>query len=151
MWKPISDLFQRRTLLNRKAARRKLYTTIMNNYKRVKTYISWIRQHATNLKSMDTDVDDQNLATAVLRGPPEAFDHFIAGFHAVATNDSLTLYFVESRLLQKEQWMPERSSSPLNDGSVLLSDGSGQNRFLCTYCKRRGHSEAHCRQTFPHL
>lgn len=78
MWKTISDILRRRTLLNKIAALRVFYTAKMNNFKRVVAYMSRTRQLAADLKSMHTDVDDLEVAMAVLSGLSEKSEHLIA-------------------------------------------------------------------------
>lgn len=70
MWKATSELYQRRTLLNRLAARCKFYTAKMKISEKTFFYISRVRQFAADLKSIEVQVSDQEVAMKVLCGLP---------------------------------------------------------------------------------
>ncbi len=58
---------------------------------------------------MGVDIDDQELAMAVLNGLPERFDSLICAFDVLENeSDTFTLEFVKSRLLREEQRMKVR-------------------------------------------
>lgn len=133
MWKAISDLSQRWTLLNRLAAGRKFYIAQMLETERVMSYISRVRQLAADLKAVDTDVEDQELAMTVLCGLPSKFEHLIVAIDAVADDKTLTLEFVRSRLLQEEQRMSKRLPDITPSDTLLVNKSEARNRFICTH------------------
>ena len=59
MWEAILDVFERHTLLNKLAARRRFYTVTMQNDEKVLAYINRVKQLATRLKSMNVEIDDK--------------------------------------------------------------------------------------------
>ena len=52
MWRLIADIFEKHTLLNKLAARRRFYTAKMEDTEKVRTFAARIRQLASTLKSM---------------------------------------------------------------------------------------------------
>lgn len=104
MWQAILNVFERHTLLNNLAARRKFYTVKMEEGEKVLTYVNRVQHLASVLKSMDLDVNDKEMAMAVLNGLPARFDGLIVALDALGNEDRLfSLDFVKSRLLQEEQ------------------------------------------------
>ena len=59
MWKSITDVFERHTLLNKLSARRKFYTITMEKGETVLTYLNRVKQLAATLKSMGVTIDDK--------------------------------------------------------------------------------------------
>jgi len=153
MWMAIEDLFQRRTLLNRLAARRRFYSVKMMESEKAIAYISRVRQLAADLKSMDAIVTDQEIAMTVLCGLPAKFEHLIVAIDAVANDEKLTMDFVKSRLLQEEQRIIDRTPFPTKPSgdSALVNRAFDRTRPKCTHCKRPGHDESKCWDKYPHL
>ena len=141
MWNSVVNIFQRRTLLNKLKARRNFYSAQMLDGEKVLTYINRVRQLASDLKSMDVEVEDEDIAMSVLCGLPGKFEHLIVAIDTVADNSKLSLDFVKSRLLQEEQRMDERT--PVNKSNSALMTSRKTNRY-CTYCKRNNHTEQYC-------
>ena len=75
MWTCIKDLFERHTLLNKLAARRRFYTATMEEGEKVLTYINRVQQLAATLKSMGIEVDEKEVAMAVLNGLPPQYEY----------------------------------------------------------------------------
>jgi len=154
MWSTIIDLFQRKTLLNKLAARRRFYSAKMNDSEKAMAFISRIRQLASDCKAMDVDISDQDMAMTVLCGLPQKFEHLIVAIDAAADDDTLTMDFVKSRLLQEEQRMTDRSDSKPSPSSALVmqqGETSSQNMNVCTHCGKPNHHESRCWKKYPHL
>lgn len=151
MWKVILELFQRRTLLNRLAACRKFYSAKMLDSKKTISYVSRVRQLAADLKAMNTHFNDQDLAMTVLCGLPTKFEHLIVAIDALSDDVSLTLDFVKNRLPQEHQQISKRHKATVTGDIVLVNNSSHRNKLLCSYCKRRNHSESRCYPSYPHL
>ncbi|CDF39993.1 unnamed protein product [Chondrus crispus] len=66
MWEAIVNVFERHTLLNKLAARREFYTVKMLSGEKVLAYINRVKQLAAILKSMSVNIDDKEMAMAVL-------------------------------------------------------------------------------------
>lgn len=62
MWLSIQNLFRRRTLLNRLSNRRRFYTMVRVISERVIQFNNCPKQLGTDLRAMDVDVHDQELA-----------------------------------------------------------------------------------------
>ena len=62
MWTILCDVFEKHTLLNKLAARRRFYTATMTEGESVLSFSAKIRQLASSLKSMGVTVDDKKLA-----------------------------------------------------------------------------------------
>ena len=71
MWKTISDVFEKHTLLNKLAARRRFYTAKMHESEGVLEFANSIRQLAVTLKSMKVTIDDEEMAMVMLNCLPE--------------------------------------------------------------------------------
>jgi len=131
MWTAIMNVFERHTLLNKLAARRRFYTVTMLAGEKVLTYLNRVTQLASTLKSMSVDVDDKEIAMAVLNGLPTKYEGLIVALDALG-NDDTTFSFelVKSRLLQEEQRAEERSKSEnRNSDSSALFNTNGTNQI----------------------
>lgn len=146
MWDAVLNVFERHTLLNRHTARRKFYTVTMHDNEKVLAYINLVKQLAARLKCMDVDIDDKEMAMAVLNGLPEQFEGLIVALDALGNEEkTFTLDFVNSRLLQEEQRadMKDKSLATSHDSALINRTPAftGHSPDLqCTNCGRKGHS-----------
>ena len=144
MWKAICDVFQRKTLLNRINARRSFYTAKMRDDEKMLQFINRVRHLASDLKSMDAVVEEEDIAMAILCGLPERFEHLIVAIDTTIGDRPLSFEFVKSRLLQEEQRMSDRATSEAQAESALFTR-RGNSRFVtCWYCNERGHVQSDC-------
>jgi gag-polypeptide of LTR copia-type len=159
MWTTLKNVFQRSSLLNKLAARRRFYTISMMEDEGMLTYINRVRQIAEELKSMDAKIDETEVAMAVLNGLPSMYDHLLVALDAIGDDTKLTMEFTKSRLLQEEQRKLERnmrqgSNAKSEHGAALVgnirhkmfggpSDVGGE----LTYhrCSKPGHIARYCR------
>lgn len=74
MWSSVQSLLQRRTVLHRGKVRRRFHAVKMNVSERVIQYISLTKQPATNMKLMDVDVHEQELAMTIFVGCRESLN-----------------------------------------------------------------------------
>lgn len=120
-----------------------------------------MKQLAATLKSMDVDIDDEELAMAALNGLPSSYESLIFALDALGTDEkAFTFDLVKSRLLQEEQRANERqlvSHEPKQSALVGVS-GKGNSGFRgdfnpkqhsyvnhrCENCGNIGHSKADC-------
>ena len=156
MWQTIMNVFERHTLLNKLSARRKFYTVSMENNEKMLTYLNRVKQLAATLKSMNVDIDDQEMAMATLNGLPSSCEGLIIALDALG-NDTKTFNFdlVKSRLLQEEQRANERATSiPDHKSSALVSESNCRpnnpgkphkySNHRCENCGNIGHSASRC-------
>ena len=99
---------------------------------------------------MNVEIDDKEIAMAVLNGLPARFESLIVALDAVGSEDKMfSLEFVKSRLLQEEQ-RAEMKDKPFssNKDSALMNRVPGAGRpsrdMHCTNCGRSGHTASHC-------
>ena len=156
VWASICNLFERHTLLNKLAARRNFYTATMHQSENVITFINRIKTLASTLKSMNVIIDDSEMAMAVLNGLPDDYDHLISALDALGNEDeSFTLEFVKSRILQEEQRMNMRSKASFvkAEAAALLarSRDDESHRTSCVWCSKPGNSPAQCFKLHPEL
>ncbi len=91
MWQCIVNIFERHTLLNKLAARLRFYTATMPEDENTLAFTNRIRQLASALKSMGVDIDDKEIAMAVLNGLPERFNNLISALDALGNEDEASL------------------------------------------------------------
>ena len=155
MWTTIMDLFQRKTLLNQLTSRRRFYSAKMGESEKAITFISRVRQLASDCKAMDLSIDDKEIAMTVLCGLPARYEHLIVAIDAASDDKTLSLDFVKSRLLQEEQRMLERVDVKPSTDAALVSVNRGGRASAdvpkCTFCGRKYHTESRCWQKHPHL
>ena len=160
MWDAILNVFERHSLLNKLAARRNFYTVSMKDNEKVLNFINRVRQLASTLKSMNAQVDDAEVAMAILNGLPEQYSGLIVALDALGDDRSLTTELVKSKLLQEEQRIKSRRgasslSSGVKSGEAALFNhgrrndrkfGSSHNRAVpkCEYCHKNGHTAPRC-------
>ncbi len=98
----VLNIFERHTLLNKLVARRKFYTATMLADERILACTNRIRQRASAEKSMGVEIDDKEMAMAVLNGLPERFNNIVSALDALGNeNKNFSLEFVKRSLLQK--------------------------------------------------
>ena len=148
MWKAILDVFQRHTLLNKLAARRKFYTVTMEEGEKVLTYVNRVQHLASILKSMGVEIDEKEMGMAVLNGLPARYDSLIVALDALGNEDKIfTLDFVKSRLLQEEQRSHMRDLNEVTKANAALVNqprSQGRPIYQCTNCGRNGHTAQKC-------
>ena len=150
MWEAIPKVFERHTLLNKLAARRRFYIVTMQNNEKMLAYINRVKQLAARLKSMNVDIDDKEMALVVLNGLLARFESLIEALDALGSEDRIfSLEFVKSRLLQEEQRaeMKEKPSSSHKDSAHMNrvpGTGRPSRDMHCTNCSRSGHIASYC-------
>ena len=149
-WQLILNIFEKHTLLNKLSARRRFYTAMMKEDEKVLEFSSRVRQLANTLKSMSVNIDDAEMAMAMLNGLPERFDGLISALDAIGDdNEVFTFEYVVSRCQQEEQRHIQRISAALkkSETAALLANSS---KPPCTHCGG-SHRSNRCWKKFPHL
>jgi gag-polypeptide of LTR copia-type len=155
MWKCLMNAFQRCSLLNKLAARRRFYTVSMEEDEHTLGYINRVRHMADELKSMDCVVGDEEVVMAILNGLPSEYDHLIVALDAMGGDGEtkLTLDVTKSRLLQGEQRKNERCGregmAVKNEQAAALignarhkkvwGPGEVRSENICHRCHKPGH------------
>ena len=150
MWQLILDIFEKHTLLNKLAARRRFYTATMNDGEKVLEFASRVRQLAASLKSMGVTVDDQEMAMALLNGLPDRFDSLISALDALGNDEEqFTFEFVKSRCQQEEQRHIKRDEDThkRSESAALLATRSKEK---CVHCGKH-YDSSKCFKKYPHL
>lgn len=143
----IQNIFRRSTLLNQLHARRKFYSAKMGNGERVLSYISRVRQLASDVKSMGVIVNAQDVAMTLLSGLPKRYEHLIVAIDTVTDAANIDIDFVKSRLIQEEQRIADREDdSPGSSQAALYHQqkAAPRGKKFCNYCKKANHSEPYC-------
>ena len=155
MWSVIIDLFQRKTLLNKLTTRRRFYSVKMDSSEKAIAFISRVRQLASDCKAMGVDIDDTEIAMTILCGLPDKYEHLIVAIDAATDDETLTMEFVKSRLLQEEQRILDRGNIKPGRDAALMNLKSAEESELktpeCNYCRKKGHTEQRCWQKYPHM
>ena len=141
IWKLISDIYKKHTLLNKLAARRAFYAAKMGDNEKVRTYAARIRQFLSTLKSMKVDVKDNEMAMALLCGLPDRFDGLVSALDAISDNeDTFTFDFVVGRVEQEERRHTERLKDALSKAETTALLASQQKGKLCARCGKHSKS-----------
>ena len=145
-WDAILNVFERHTLLNKLAARRDFYTVSMLPDEKVLVFINRVKQLAARLQSMSVEIDDKEIAMAVLNGLPSRFDNLIVALDALGNEDKVFgLEFVKSRLLQEEQRESMKIPSATSPHTpAFVNRMPNRSDMKCTNCNRAGHTAARC-------
>ena len=157
MWKKICDVFERHTLLNKLAARRKFYTATKEEGETALQFSNRIRQLAATLKAMDVSINDAEMAMAMLNGLPEAYDPLISALDAISGEDeTLKFDYVKSRVMQEEQRIDIRAGQAATkaETAALVSNQMQHKRkrsIVCSHCGKPGHNVNKCWKMYPHL
>ena len=142
MWTLICEIYEKHTLLNKLAARRRFYTAVMHDGEKVLSFAGRIRQLAAFLKSMEVTIDDQEMAMALLNGLPDRFDSLISALDALGNDDKLfTFEFVKSRCVQEEQRHTQRDidAHNMSETDALLTSLHAEAE-VCKHCGRHSDS-----------
>lgn len=119
-------------------------------------YINRAKQLASDLRAMDVQVTDQELAMTNLTGLPSLFEHLIVAIDALGEDEMLKLDFVNRCILQVEQRMEGRTSfAPRLTDTALVGQPmgykGGQQVPTWSHFKKRQHTDPKCWQKYPHL
>ena len=160
MWQLLCDIYEKHTLLNKFAARRRFYTAKMDEDEKILPFASRIRQLASTLKSMNVPMDESEMAMAFLNGLPDRFDSLISALHTLETDSkSFTMKFVQSRCLQEEQRYLQRHQDALlksEAAALFASRGNSKSKKAnsaqetCIHCGKHRDS-SRCYKRYPHL
>lgn len=151
MWKLIKDIFEKHTLLNKLAARRRFYTATLSEGESVLAFASRVRQLAGTLKSMGVNIDDQEMAMTLLNGLPERFDGLISALDALGDDEKLfTFEFVKSRCQQEEQRHIQRDKDNLQRSETAALLARNRRKGMCKHCGKHADSNK-CFIKYPHL
>ena len=152
MWKSICDIYEKHTLLNKLAARRRFYTATMNEGEKVLAFAARIRQLAATLKSMGVKIDDEEMAMGLLNGLPDRFDGLISALDALGDDTKVfTFDFVLSRCEQEEQRHTQRDQDALQKAeTAALLASLNKKKELCTHCGKHPDSSK-CFFKYPYL
>ncbi len=163
MWVAIKNIFERHTLLNKLAARRKFYTATKEESDSVLQFTNRIRQLSATLATMNVSIFESEKAMALLNGIPEEYRALISALEAVDSDESEQKWeHVNSRVLQEEQriLMRVKSAQQKAETAALVSVRNSEttrpprplrNRPCCNFCKRLGYYENKCWTKFLHL
>ncbi len=116
----------------------------MREDENILAFTNGICQLASTLKSMGVEIDDKEMAMAVFNGLSERFNSLISALDALGNEDeTFSLDFVKSRLLQQEQRMEmrTRASSTKSETSALFSTRSRNRPPFHSFgnCGKTGH------------
>ena len=152
MWKSVCDIYEKHTLLNQLAARRRFYSAVMRESDRILDFAARIRQLSSTLKSMGVTVTDQDMAMTLLSGLPDRFDSLISALDAVSEDSNkFTFQFVISRCQQEEQRHIHRDQeSIMKTETAALLATKGRPKGNCIHCGKHNDSSK-CWRKYPHL
>eukprot|EP00171_Calliarthron_tuberculosum_P021771 IDg21771t1 len=153
MWNLLCDIYEKHTLLNKLAARRRFYTAKMAESEKIMAFAARVRQLASTLKSMSVPIDDNELAMSFLNGLPERFDSLIGALDALGDNDKMfTFSYVISRCEQEEQRHFHRNQEALrkSEAAALFAPRPKKQEEMCKHCSKHRDSNR-CYRKFPHL
>jgi len=151
VWSTLQGVFQRKSLMNMMKARREFYTVEMTVGEGMLGYINHVRNLGKNLKAMGGEVTEMDVAMSVLNGRTSKYENLLVALDAKGENE-LSLDFVESRLLQEEWRLADKSPSTkrIGDIAVVGANHRGQGRrgdlfkIECYYCHKFGHISHDC-------
>jgi len=151
MWSTLQGVFQRKSLMNKKKARREFYTVEMTVGEGMLGYNNRVRNLGENLKDMSGDLTAMDVSMSVLNGLTSKYENLLVALDAKGEDD-LSLDFVKSRLLQEERRQADKSPSTKRIGDMALVGANyrGQGRrgdlsqIECSYCHKFGHISHDC-------
>ena len=105
---------------------------------------------------MYVEIDDSEMAMALLNGLPEPYDALISALDALGTEkETLKFDHVKARVMHEEQRIDIRhaESAKKAETAALMMQHRVPNRERprCTHCKKLGHTEPKCWKKYPHL
>ncbi len=111
---------------------------------------------ASVLQSIGVQIEDKEMAMAVLNGLPPGFDTIITALDAIGADDpSHTFDKVRSRLVQEERLSDLRATSKhsVSESALLNRHPGGNtqpNKKKCTHCGKTNHTEPYCWKQYGH-
>lgn len=158
MWGLICNIFEKHTLLNKLAALRRFHTAKMQGSENVLQFTARIRQLAATLKSMSVNLEDCEMAMALLNGFSDRFDSLISALDAANIYDEkFSFEFVKSRRFQEEQRHALRNQNTLksSESVALFNKKTSRTKRVssmvtCIHCGKHQDSNR-CYKKYPHL
>ena len=151
----IQNVFERHFLLNKLSARRKLYTVSMKETETVLQFSNRISLLSLRPKAMDVNIDEPEMAMALLNCLPDAFHPLIRAFDAIGTEDkTLNFELIKSCVMQEEQPMKIRADKSLlksETSALFINRQKARRRPNCDNCGKLGHLSSKCLDKYPHL
>ncbi len=132
MWHTIKNVFERHTLLNKLAARRKFYTATKEESESILQFANRIRHISATLATMNVTISESEKAMALLNGLPDEYRALISALDAVDSDESeLNWEHVKSRVLQEEQRIVMRiKTAQKKSETAAFSPIRPVNRFI---------------------
>lgn len=160
MWKELQKVHERSNLSSKMYLRKKLYKTKLQSNQTMQEYISSTLRLVEQLRGVDEEVTDQQMATLLLCGLPNEYDTLTTALEA-REEDDLTLEYVKNKLVDtyKRKKENETDSAEFKTESALYST-SGKPNYMksnhgsqhkerdtrsCFICKKLGHLKKDCR------
>ena len=103
IWKAIIDVFVKDTLLNKLSTRWNLYSAKLLESEDVFMFAFRVRYLDSTLESMRVQINDEEMAMALLNGLTERFDSLISALDAFGDENKFSFEFMRVQLLQEEQ------------------------------------------------
>ena len=147
-WEAICEQFEQKGITSRVSLKRQLFNSKWNDNVPMQSHINSLRSLALQLETVGSPVSDEDLAVVLLCSLGPRFDSLVVQMEGRPASD-ITFNFVSGRLLAEynRQLSNTADGEPFAPGQYALfarSHGGRPRRSFCTYCNRKGHTEATC-------
>lgn len=150
-WEKLQKTFQDNGLIRRFGLLDKLTSVKLEEIGSVEDYVDELVTTSQNLSEIGFEVNDQWLASLLLKGLPEYYNPMIMGLQA--SGIELTTDTVKAKILQDVKW-PLKSSAA--EGALYTKQNQKARHSKiekkngnCFNCKKPGHFAANCPQKQP--
>lgn len=145
-WEKLQQAFQDNGLIRRFGLLDKLTSVKLEECETVEDYVDQLVTTSNDLSEIGFEVNDQWLASLLLKGLPEYYNPMIMGLQASGIN--LTADVVKTKIIQDVKW-PLKSSGV--GGALYTKPKSKHSKVdkksgLCFTCNKPGHFASNCPQ-----
>lgn len=147
MWDELSKLYGATGKHSKIALKIKFFRLEMKHGEQLGNFISEMKSIMTQLASIDAKVDPDDAIAVLLKSMPMEYDSLVT---TLTHLPNPTWEVCEAALLEEEQKIKRR-----NGGATSTSTSSIEQAFhttsklKCSFCKKKGHNEAHCFKKDP--
>jgi hypothetical protein len=146
IWEKLRSVHEAHGLGTRMSLRRRFHSMTKATDMGMQTFISTVEELARQLRSLGSQIDDEEIILVVTQGLTEDYETVIVALDALPPSE-LTLTHVTTRLLNEEARRSRPKEAKATDDTALMATtrkGTRRNNGRCYICDHVGHFARDC-------
>ena len=143
VWEKLQNQFQKKTLANKLALRRRLHSLQLKDGESVQDHIKAMTELFNELTIVGDAIEEEDRVVYLLASLPDSFNTLVTALEA--SEDVPKMEVVTERLLHAERKQKERTSPDSSGEKAMMAKRQFRGRGpQCHYCKKYGHIQKNC-------